>query len=301
MADAYQRPFEVDAREYPFDDHWFPLDDGVIHYVDEGSGPTVLLLHGNPTWSYLYRRVIRKLGGECRLIAPDYPGFGMSKPPSGYGYRPAEHAECVQRLIEHLTLEDLTLVVQDWGGPIGLRYAVEHPGNMRALVLMNTWVFQPSGMATIFSLAMGGWPVGKWLQTRRNFFARRIVPSSIYHKEKVTDSLKAAYTAPFPTPQSRQGTWVFPREIRKSARWLADIESKLEILEDLPVEMLWAMKDPAFGHQKIIDQWRGYLKNTTLETLDDASHYLQEDRPDRVVAAIRRALERSAESRQELA
>jgi len=101
-----QRPFEVDASEYPFQDHWLPYRDGTIHYIDEGEGPVVVLLHGNPTWSYLYRNVIKELSGQCRLIAPDYPGFGMSKAPTGYGYTPQEHAGAVTALIKQLELQE---------------------------------------------------------------------------------------------------------------------------------------------------------------------------------------------------
>ena len=101
------RPFEVDPSEYPFKDHWLPYREGCIHYVDEGTGPTVLLLHGNPTWSYIYRDVIKELRGECRLVAPDYPGFGMSKAPANYGFTPAEQSDAVAYLIDHLNLENL--------------------------------------------------------------------------------------------------------------------------------------------------------------------------------------------------
>ncbi|WP_246309704.1 alpha/beta fold hydrolase [Paenibacillus alginolyticus] len=136
-----QRPFDVDASEYPFKDHWMPYRDGVIHYVDEGQGPVILLLHGNPTWSYLYRNVIKELSGECRLIALDYPGLGMSRAPSDYGYTPKEHSEAVTEFIRRLDLKDFVLVVQDWGGPIGLGYAVRHRENLRGVVVMNTWAW----------------------------------------------------------------------------------------------------------------------------------------------------------------
>lgn len=103
------RSFQVSAAEYPFKDHWLPIRDGYIHYVDEGQGPTVLLLHGNPTWSYLYRHVIRELRSTCRTIALDYPGFGFSKAPSGYRYTPQEHAEILREFIASLALTDLIL------------------------------------------------------------------------------------------------------------------------------------------------------------------------------------------------
>ncbi|AJY74163.1 alpha/beta fold hydrolase [Paenibacillus beijingensis] len=284
-----ERPFEVDLIEYPFTDRWLPYRDGYIHYLDEGQGPTVLLLHGNPTWSYLYRNVIKELRGEYRLIAPDYPGFGMSKAPAGYRFTPQEQSEAVLDLIRRLDLKDFVLVVQDWGGPIGLNYAVRHRKNLRGIVVMNTWAWPAKILPMkMFSLAMGGRPLGYWLQTRRNFFAKVIVPRGIYHAEKVTDSLRKAYTAPFPTAKSRIPTWVFPGQIRKARPWLADIESKLWNLSDLPAQILWGTKDSAGFPPEQMAKWQRYLPMSETEILDDASHYVQEDRPDRVAASIRR-------------
>ncbi|MDU0203989.1 alpha/beta fold hydrolase [Paenibacillus sp. MAH-36] len=290
-----QRPFDVDASEYPFKDHWMPYRDGVIHYIDEGQGPVILLLHGNPTWSYLYRNVIKELSDECRLIALDYPGLGMSRAPSDYGYTPKEHSEAVTEFIRRLNLKEFVLVVQDWGGPIGFNYAVRHRENLRGIVVMNTWAWPATLPAMkLFSLAMGGWPFGYWLQTRRNFFAKKIVPNGIYHSEKITDILRNAYTDPFPTPKSRKPTWVFPRQIRKARAWLAEIEAKLPVLSNLPAQILWGMKDSAGFPPEEMAKWQGYLKLNETESLDDASHYVQEDRPDRVVASIRRVLERTS-------
>lgn len=288
------RPFELDPREYPFTDRWLPYRDGYIHYLDEGKGPAVLLLHGNPTWSYLYRNVIKELREEFRLIAPDYPGFGMSKAPGGYRFTPQEQSEAVQELIRRLNLKDFILVVQDWGGPIGLSYAVRNRDNLRGIIIMNTWAWPAEILPMkLFSLAMGGWPIGYWLQTRLNFFAKVIVPHGIYHAEKVTDSLRKAYTDPFPTPKSRIPTWIFPGQIRKARTWLADIESKLPNLSDLPAQILWGTKDSAGFPLEQMAKWQTYLPMNETEILEDASHYVQEDRPDRVAASIRKILDRT--------
>ncbi|HEV7420559.1 MAG TPA: alpha/beta fold hydrolase [Mycobacterium sp.] len=291
---SYDRPFEVSQDEYPFTDRWLEFGDGHIHYVDEGQGPTVLLLHGNPTWSYLYRNVIKELRGECRLIALDYPGFGMSKAPSGYGFTPQEHSEMLFHFIQRLDLRNFVIVVQDWGGPIGMSYVVEHQDNIRGLVLMNTWAWPPNlPKVKLFSLAMGGWPIGYLLQTRKNFFAKTILPAGIFHKEKVTQTLRKAYTDPFPTPESRVPTWVFPGQIRKASSWLAKIEGRLPTLAGLPTQILWGARDRDGFPVELVDRWRGYLKASEAEVLDDASHFVQEDRPDRVIASIRRVVERT--------
>ncbi|HMK93772.1 MAG TPA: alpha/beta fold hydrolase [Candidatus Limnocylindrales bacterium] len=288
-----KRPFEVDVSEYPFDDHWLSYRDGYIHYVDEGKGATLLLLHGNPTWSYIYRNIIKELRGECRLVALDYPGFGMSKAPSKYGFTPREQAEAVTELIHRLELKNIVLVVQDWGGPIGMNYAVQNRSNLRGLVVMNTWAWPASFLQRIFSVVMGGWPIGYYLQTHRNYFAKAMLPDGIYHKEKVTPILRKAYTDPFPTVDSRKPTYIFPGQIRKAHPWLASIESQLPILGNLPAQIVWGSKnDPGFG-PKEMKKWQGFLKMDETEILEDASHSVQEDRPDRVAAAIRRVLERT--------
>ncbi|MCI4323521.1 MAG: alpha/beta fold hydrolase [Thermoplasmata archaeon] len=290
------RPFAVDPSEYPFEDHWFPFRDGSVHFVDEGSGAPVLLLHGNPTWSYLYRDVIKELRGECRLIAPDYPGFGMSRAPAHYDFTPKEHSEVVSGLVQHLALTNVVLVVQDWGGPIGMSYAVHHRENLRGLVVMNTWAWPATIPQWLFSVVMGGWPLGYWLQTRRNYFAKSVLPSGIRHSERVTAQFRQAYTDPFPTAGSRIPTWVFPRQIRKSRSWLADIQSRLPSLSEVPAQILWGTYDDPGFPAKEMAKWQRYLKLHETETLEDASHSVPEDRPDRVAASIRRVLGRTPRS-----
>ena len=294
MSTTPREPFAISRADYPFDDRWFSFGDGHVHYIDEGQGPAVVLLHGNPTWSYLYRNIVKELRSECRLIAPDYPGFGFSKAPARYGFTPPEHAKVIAALIAHLAVTDLILVMQDWGGPIGLDYAVEHRRNVRGLVVMNSWAWESSVPQKLFSLVMGGWPLGYWLQTQRNFFASALVPRGIYHKEKVTDSLREAYLKPFPTPASRVPTWIFPRHIRKSRDWLKSLEARLPVLTDVPVQILWGKQDEPGFRPVEMRRWQKHLPLNETEALDDASHFVQEDRPDRLIAAIRRVINRTS-------
>ncbi|WP_455242083.1 alpha/beta fold hydrolase [Petrachloros mirabilis] len=288
------RPFSVDADEYPFASRWFERNAARMHYVDEGTGPTILLLHGNPTWSYLYRNVIKALRSEARCIAPDYPGFGYSDHPTGYGYTPREHAQWVEALIDHLALERIILVCHDWGGPIGLSIATQRPHDFVGLVILNTWCWRPDLRSGIFSLVMGSTVPGRWLQLKHNFFAKTVVPNSIYHKDNVTAALRKAYTDPFPTIASRIGTWVFPREIRRSSDWLDETWGNLLRLRNKPAALVWALKDPAFGNPAYLARWQSALPQALVERVDDASHYLQEDRPDRIIGAIRYVFQRQA-------
>ena len=291
MNEFRKRAFSVNSSEYPFESHWFERDGSFMHYLDEGEGLPVILLHGNPTWSFLYRKVIKQLEGVCRIVAPDYPGFGLSDHPPGYGYTPKEHAGWVGALIDHLALEHFVLVVQDWGGPIGLSIAVNRPSKVSGLVICNTWSWPADQALTqIFSAVFGG-PIGRYLILQHNFFVRRIAP---FRGALKSSEVFRAYIDPFPTPPSRMGTYVFPREIVKSAKWLESIESKLHLLVDKPVELVWAMKDLGFGNEKTIARWHNYFPDAPVDRIPDAGHYLQEESPDRVAAGIRRLLGRQA-------
>jgi haloalkane dehalogenase len=288
----HQRPFQVSKELYPFADHWFDYKGAAIHYVDEGRGLPVLMLHGNPSWSFLYRNIIKGVTGFCRAIAPDYPGFGMSEHPEDYGYTPREHAAAIEALIDFLNLPRFVLVVQDWGGPIGMSIAVKRAQQIAGLVILNTWAWPSRGKMIIFSHLMGD-ALGRWVIRRFNFFAKGVVPGSISRKEHKTPEILKAYTDPFPTPESRIGTWVFPRQIRMNDAWLAETERGLERLRDKPVEMVFAMKDPAFGREAVIERWKSYFTNVTVERIPGANHYIQEDAPERIVAAIQRVIERA--------
>ena len=135
---SYIPPFTPDRRLFPFESKWFDSSVGKVHYVDEGQGDPILFLHGNPTWSFLYRGIIIRLKKHFRCIAVDYPGFGLSEAPNSYDYTPAAHAGVVDELVKHLALDNLTIMGQDWGGPIGMRVALDNLTKLRSLVMGNT-------------------------------------------------------------------------------------------------------------------------------------------------------------------
>lgn len=305
-----RRPFRVSPELYPAEDHWLELGEparrvrgtgrraadrlpAALHYLDEGRGRAVLLLHGNPTWSFLYRDVIAELAGEFRCVAPDYPGFGFSDHPVGYGYTPREHARRVGMLVDSLDLDGFLVVGHDWGGPVGMAVSLARRRRVAGFVMSNTWCWSPDLRMRAFSWLVGG-PPGRWLIRRRNLFARRLVPMGIHRREERSPEVLAAYRRPFPTPESRRGTWIFPREIRTSARWLAGMERRVASLRGRPVELVWGRRDPAFGRSRYPERWRELLPGAALEWVEDASHYLPEDRPERLVAAVRRAAGRLA-------
>jgi haloalkane dehalogenase len=230
-AGAEPLPSWLSQDLYPFASHYAEIAGGRVHYVDEGTGPPLLLLHGNPTWSFLYRESILALRDRFRCIALDYPGFGLSSAPSGYGYLPAEHVQVLERFILELDLRNVTMMVQDWGGPIGFAAATRHPERFAAFVIGNTWAWPKNDPGTqAFSRILGS-RLGEHLIMQRNVFVEKILPGGV-RRTKLSEPVMAAYRGPFPTPDSRRPLYVFPREILRSRPFLAEIERGLRVLSD---------------------------------------------------------------------
>jgi haloalkane dehalogenase len=279
------RPAWVPEELYPFRDRYVEIEGAQVHYVDEGEGPPLLLLHGNPTWSFLYREIIEGLRGRHRCIAVDYPGFGLSQAAPGYGFRPADHAGIVEQLLQRLDLRNVTMMVQDWGGPIGFAVATRHPDRFRAFVIGNTWAWPKADLGTqMFSRFLGG-PVGGYLIGHRNFFVEKIIPGGVRRK-KLSEAVMNAYRGPFPTPESRRPVRVFPREILASRPFLAEIEEALPALRGRPALIVWPTKDIAFRDPER-RLWEERFPDHRTVILEGAGHYIQEDASEEIVEAIR--------------
>jgi haloalkane dehalogenase len=276
----------VPAPLFPgFEARELPTSRGTVHAVVGGSGPPLLLLHGNPTWSFLYRDIVKGLRDRYRCIAVDYPGFGLSSAAPGYGFTPAEHAGVVEELVRRLDLTGVTMMVQDWGGPIGFDVATRHPERFAAFVIGNTWAWPKSDPGTqLFSRLLGG-PVGRRLIAQRNLFVERILPGGV-RRRTLPEAVMNAYRGPFPTPASRRPTAVFPREILDSRPFLAEVERRLVQLRERPALIVWPTRDVAFRDRER-RHWEQLFPDHRTVSLDGAGHYIQEDAPDEIVAAIR--------------
>ena len=279
------RPAWLPEELYPFESRYARIGDARVHYVDEGAGPTLLLLHGNPTWSFLYREIIKELRSQFRCIALDYPGFGLSVAPAGYGFTPAEHADVVEDFVKQLDLGAVTMMVQDWGGPIGFAVATRHPDRFARFVIGNTWAWPKSDLGTqAFSRVLGS-PLGRYLIERRNFFVERILPSGV-RRTHLSDAVMNAYRGPFPTPESRRPVSVFPREILNSRPFLADIAAGLPRVADRPALLCWPTSDVAFREPER-KHWEELFPDHRTVLLRGAGHFIQEDAPQEIVTAVR--------------
>jgi haloalkane dehalogenase len=281
------RPAWVSRELFPFDSHFLEVDGARVHYIDEGQGPVFLGLHGNPTWSFLYRHIVNGLKNQFRCVALDYPGFGLSSGPPGYRYTIAEHARVLEEFVSQLGLEGITLMVQDWGGPIGFSVAVRHPERFRAFVIGNTFGWPVRGEKTFerFSKLMGSDIPGGFLVKRLDLFTNVFVPGGIKRK-KLSKAEKQMYKRPHPTSASRVPVHVMPREILAAGELLSEVEQGLSGVADRPALIVWGDRDQAFKEPQR-QRWERTFPDHKTVILRGASHYIQEDAPEEIVAAIK--------------
>ena len=282
---ATRLKFDVPHHLYPFEHRFADLGNGIdMHYVDEGEGETLLMLHGNPTWSFLYRKMILKLRGNFRCVAPDYPGFGLTEAPSGYGFTPGEHSENIERFADKLGLRDVTLIAQDWGGPVGLGLAIRRPELVKRLVLGNTfaWVLV-SRRNRAFSWLMGG-PIGRTMAYLFNGVARFFFMRGFAHRPD--REVLGMYLAPFRRRADRKQTSISPRQLTKAAEYLSTVEGGLGRISDRPTLLTWGVKDFAFRDAARQRFEEAFPDHQTV--LLDASHFWQEDAGEEAADAIQK-------------
>lgn len=276
----------IDRAEYPFAPHSYQVAAGQMHYIDEGRGEPIVMVHGNPTWSFLYRKLVARLRPAYRCVAPDHLGFGLSERPAGWSYLPEDHAANLAALIDGLGLKGVTLMVQDWGGPIGLSYAVARPENVARIVIMNTWAWpvdrDPYYIA--FSGFMGG-PIGRMLIRRYNFFASSVMVQAFGDKRKLTPAAHGHYLRALGEPAERTGCMVMPGRIIGSTPWLAQIDAALPRLRAIPTLIVWGMKDIAFREKELL-RWQRTLPGARVVRLPGVGHFVQEEAPDELAAAV---------------
>jgi haloalkane dehalogenase len=286
MTAVFRTPDErfEDLPGYPYEPHYVEVDGLRLHHLDEGAGPTVLCFHGEPDWSYLYRHMLDALV-DCghRVVCPDLVGFGRSdKPTDQAWYTYERHVEHVSRHLEELDLEDVTVVVQDWGGPIGLRWAVEHEDQVGRLVVMNTGLFTGR--------------VSKGFMAWREFAERTPdLPIGLIMQGATTTELSpeliAGYEAPFPTPESKAGAQRFPLLVPLSAEddGVAEMLAVQDALSKWakPALVAFSDSDPVFPYPMAGEVFCSLLPTAGEQVrIEGAAHFLQEDRGPEIVAAM---------------
>jgi len=282
-------PKWLDRILYPFQHHTFQLEAGQMHYIDEGSGAPVVFVHGTPTWSFVWRQQVKSLSRSYRCIAPDHLGFGLSDKPAGFAYTPEAHAENLEALIAHLQLKDITLVVHDFGGPIGLRYALRHPENVKKLVVLNTWMWslhEEKQLMKISQFMSGG--IGQLLYRQGNFSVRFLLPKGYYQRKHLTKDIHQHYLRPLATSSDRLGTWRFAVALHEANPYFEQLWQQREKLRSIPMLLIWGEKDSLLPLHWL-DKWKQTYPEAKVVQLK-AGHFLQDESGGEVSEALRRFL-----------
>lgn len=278
---------------YPFASQYLHLASGArMHYLDEGQGEPIVCVHGNPTWSFYYRRLVQDNRETRRVIVPDHIGCGLSDKPQQYNYTLQQHIANLEELLDTLRPEPFTLVVHDWGGPIGLGYAVRHPEMVKRLLILNTAAFRSQQMYP--GIALARVPVlGDLLVRGLNAFLWGSF--LINTKHLMENDVYAGYLYPYSSWSRRIGILRFVQDIPlkpsdTSYGTLADIEDHLDVLQDKPISFVWGGLDRVFNDH-FLAEWQRRFPKAKFTRLDNAGHWITEDAPLRIQHALTQLLE----------
>ena len=286
-------PEWVDREAFPFRSRFLEVMPGRrVHYVDEGQGDVILFVHGTPTWSFEWRHCIRELSRTHRCIAMDNLGFGLSDRPRDFDYTPESHARVLRAFVERIGVRDITLVVHDFGGPIGLPLALEQPSVVRRLVVLNSWMWTfDDDPEMVRKARMASGSVGRLLYRYANFSLRVLTPYAFADRAKLTPRIHQQYLAPFRDPESRERVlWPLARAMLGSSPHYASLWRMRDRLS-VPALVIWGMKDPAFQPSQLA-RWKTVLPEATVLELP-VGHWPQEESPSEVVRAMREFLAQS--------
>ncbi|MFL5320687.1 MAG: alpha/beta fold hydrolase [Myxococcaceae bacterium] len=280
-------PSWLDRHEYPFVPRYFGVDHHWMHYVEEGRhGEPIVFVHGTPTWSFLWRRLILLMRDSNRCVASDHLGFGLSdKPTQPSLLTPERHAERLESLLLSLDLPKFTMVVHDFGGPIGLSVAMKHPELVKRLVVINSWLWpigEEPGARRMSRMLGGG--VGRYLYVSLNLSAKRMLPRVFADRENLSRALHDQYVGPFLDKKARLGPWVLARSLNSSQAFFQSLWDQREVLKQFPMLLLWGAKDPLFG--KSLGTWERAFPDAEVVLCQRSGHFPQEEQPDLVISEI---------------
>ena len=284
-------PEWLDKAEYPFESRFQLIEGHAMHYVDEGQGDILLMVHGTPVWSFLYRHCIKHLSAHYRCIALDHLGFGLSDKPDSADYTPQAHARRLTAFIKALNLKDVTIITQDYGGPISMDYAVHHPDNVRRIIVANSWMWSLPRMeqgGKIFNNALG-----KWLYLQYGFSPKVLIPQSFGDKKKLSPAVHAQYLVPLDTPTNRIATFGLVQALDGNRGWYNALQKNALTLADKPILILWGMKDRFVRAIDHLPLWKSLWHKAEVVEIPHAGHFVEEEASERVLEEIVRFLERT--------
>ncbi len=281
-------------KQYPFRSHWRELPAGRYHYLDEGQGPALLMVHGNPTWSFYWRRLVPVFSQGLRVVVPDHLGCGLSDKPQDFPYRLQDHIDHLVQLIDELDLRQMTVMGHDWGGAIGLGAALARPDRVARLVLLNTGAFPPPFIP--WRIRACRMPLlGRWAVQGGNLFSLAALRMAVYDPRSLSASTRAGLLAPYDSWVHRVAVYRFVKDIPSSPThptWqtLAEIEAGLPRFIDRPVQLIWGMRDWCF-RPSCLERFRRHFPHARVLQLPNAGHWVVEEAAAEVEACLREFLQ----------
>lgn len=282
---------------YPFASHEIVVEGHRYHYLDEGQGEVLLMVHGNPTWSFYWRNLVQAFRGRYRVIVPDHIGCGLSDKPQQYPYRLSQHIANLRRLIGDLGLRNITLLAHDWGGAIGTGAAVAEPERFSRFILFNTAAYRSTCIPLRIRICrIPGF--GKLAVKGLNGFARAALTMAVCHHDRMTPAVKAGLIAPYDSWANRIATYEFVQDIplspsHPSYDTLKQIEDGLPKLRNHAWQFIWGMRDWCFTPH-FLDRFLEFFPQADVHRFEDAGHYVIEDAHERIIPLVESFLERNS-------
>ncbi len=291
-------PAWLDRGAWPHEGRQHASPDGSMHYIDEGSGPPVVFVHGTPTWSFEWRHAIAALSSTHRAIAVDHLGFGLSARPMRASYTPEAHASRFGHFIEARRSaadrpleEPIVLVVHDFGGPIALDWALDHVHALRGIIVVNTfmWSFTDDPVMSR-RIRLVDNAVGRWLYRTMNASLKLLMPSAYADRRQLTPAIHAQYLAPFRDADSRERVlFALAQSLQRSAPFFDALYARRDRMSKVPMGIIWGAADHAFDRSQL-QRWQALAPHATVYELADAGHWPHEEQPSQFTAALRAIL-----------
>jgi len=273
------KPRWVDEKSYPFRDHFIDLASGKMHYVDEGEGEVLLFIHGTPSWSFLYRKYIKEFSRNYRCIAIDHIGFGLSEKPPHFRGTPQDHERNLAEFIDKLQLENITLIVHDFGGPIGLSYATANSEKIKKIIMFNTWLWETASNKEVVKIGkiLNSW-VGRFLYLTLNFSPKILMKKAFFNKKILSKTIHQHYIRPFGKRNDRTSLLNIGKSLLGASDWYQEHWEKLDGLVSKPWLIIWGTRDP-FLTISFLEKWMQRIPTARVVKLE-SGHFVQEEEPD---------------------
>lgn len=268
----------LDRTEYPFLPHYFYINGQRLHYIDEGAGETIVFIHGTPSWSFDFRNVIKELSMSFRCIAIDHIGFGLSSKPEHYDYSTINHCKTFEEFVKEKINGKFAMVVHDFGGPIGLNFAINNPEKVTGLTILNSWLWSSKAEPDFikFSRLLKN-PVLPFLYKHFNFSPQFIMPGS-FGKHKLSKATRRQYAKPFADKTERYGVLGFLHSLLIDQDWFEELWERRDAISHKPTLFIWGSKDPVLSTRYLTKFMSGF-PNHTVRTIETCGHFPQEENP----------------------